>query len=199
MKFVTRLAVVALPVLLVAGCQTPAADNSKVDSAVESSKMAVSAAERASAAAKSAAAAAPGAANAMTMRPIMRFAKTPKPILLPMPLPPSQPAMHPLRRPTPMPLAKMATSRHPGAGAAAGADAAGDADRAKRPINPRPALIRKPKPARPKLCPMRPKLPAKPQQKARMKSPNAAAGYAKNRLRQWCKPTPHPINNLPNR
>lgn len=64
MKFVTRLAVVALPVLLIAGCQTPAADTSKVDSAVESSKMAVSAAERASAAAKSAAAAAERAAAA---------------------------------------------------------------------------------------------------------------------------------------
>jgi hypothetical protein len=65
MRFVTRLAIVALPVLLVAGCQTPApADTSKVDSAVESSKMAVSAAERASAAAKSAAAAAERAAAA---------------------------------------------------------------------------------------------------------------------------------------
>ena len=65
MNFVTRLAIVALPVLLVAGCQTPApADTSKVDSAVESSKMAVSAAERASAAAKSAAAAAERAAAA---------------------------------------------------------------------------------------------------------------------------------------
>lgn len=65
MNFVTRLAIVALPVLLVAGCQTPApADTSRVDSAVESSKMAVSAAERASAAAKSAAAAAERAAAA---------------------------------------------------------------------------------------------------------------------------------------
>ena len=65
MRFVTRLAILALPVLLVAGCQTPApADTSKVDSAVESSKMAVSAAERASAAAKSAAAAAERAAAA---------------------------------------------------------------------------------------------------------------------------------------
>ena len=65
MNFVTRLAIVALPVLLVAGCQTPApVDTSRVDSAVESSKMAVSAAERASAAAKSAAAAAERAAAA---------------------------------------------------------------------------------------------------------------------------------------
>ena len=65
MNFVTRLAIVALPVLLVAGCQTPApADTSRVDSAAESSKMALSAAERASASAKSAAAAAERAAAA---------------------------------------------------------------------------------------------------------------------------------------
>ncbi len=65
MNFVTRLAIVALPVLLVAGCQTPApADTSRVDSAVESSKMAVSAAKSAAAAAKSASAAAKSAAAA---------------------------------------------------------------------------------------------------------------------------------------
>lgn len=65
MKFVTRLAILALPVLLVAGCQTPApADTSKVDSALESSKLAAASAERASAAAKVAAAAAERAAAA---------------------------------------------------------------------------------------------------------------------------------------
>ncbi len=65
MKFVTRLAIVAVPVLLVVGCETTTpADKAKVDSAVESSKMALSAAERASASAKSAAAAAERAAAA---------------------------------------------------------------------------------------------------------------------------------------
>jgi uncharacterized protein DUF3359 len=65
MKTITRLAVIAIPVLLLAGCQTAApADTSRVDSAVETSKTAMAAAERASAAAKSAAAAAERAAAA---------------------------------------------------------------------------------------------------------------------------------------
>jgi len=59
MNLATRLAIIALPVLFIAGCQTPPpAEASKVDSAVESSKMAAAAAERAAAAAERASAAA---------------------------------------------------------------------------------------------------------------------------------------------
>jgi hypothetical protein len=63
MKLVTRLAIMALPVLLIAGCQLPPEEASKVDSAVESSKMAAAAAERAAAAAERAAAEAKAASD----------------------------------------------------------------------------------------------------------------------------------------
>lgn len=62
MKLVTRLAILALPVMLVTACQTAPADSAKVDGAMESSKMAVAAAERAAASAERAAAAAERAA-----------------------------------------------------------------------------------------------------------------------------------------
>ncbi len=63
MKFVTRLAVIVLPVVLAAGCTTLGeGDNSKLDSAIASSNDAKSAAMRAAAAAERAAAAAERAA-----------------------------------------------------------------------------------------------------------------------------------------